>query len=175
MTRSSCWWWRLPIRNPIKKEPLFPVRQSDRQRLVRTTAKTRVWPFAATERFWRGSDGAKGMSLWSTAHGPPYFKYAQQNSNGYCVRPVVISMRSWQQRKASNLLSITYYAQPEIFSPALPKHHRDPGPQLQPWRLLVESILTKPPASKTSRPDWAACLSSGGEIHLANLLLGGFG
>ena len=30
------------------------------------------------------------------------------------------------------ILSIIYYTQPEVFNPALPKHHRDPGPQLQP-------------------------------------------
>lgn len=30
--------------------------------------------------------------LWSTAHKPPCFKHTQQNSNGYCVRPVSTSM-----------------------------------------------------------------------------------
>ena len=30
------------------------------------------------------------------------------------------------------ILPIIYYTQPEVFSPALPKHYRDPGPQLQP-------------------------------------------
>ena len=32
----------------------------------------------------------------------------------------------------------------------------------------MEPILTKLPANKTSRPDWAAFLLSGGEIHLTN-------
>ena len=36
----------------------------------------------------------RGEGLWSTAHKPPCFKHTQQNSNGYCVLPVVISMRS---------------------------------------------------------------------------------
>ena len=36
----------------------------------------------------------RGEGLWSTVHKPPYFKHTQQNSNGYCVQPVVISMRS---------------------------------------------------------------------------------
>lgn len=30
------------------------------------------------------------------------------------------------------ILSIIYYTQPEVFGPALPKHHRYPGLQLQP-------------------------------------------
>lgn len=34
----------------------------------------------------------RGVSLWSTTHKPPCFKHTQQNSNGYCVRPVSISM-----------------------------------------------------------------------------------
>ena len=34
----------------------------------------------------------RGVSSWSTVRRPPYFKYAQQNSNGYCVRPVSTSM-----------------------------------------------------------------------------------
>jgi len=39
----------------LKKEPLFPVRQADRQRHIRTTAETRTCSFAAAEGFWRGS------------------------------------------------------------------------------------------------------------------------
>ena len=33
-----------------EKEPLFPVRQADRQRHIRTTAETRTCSFAAIER-----------------------------------------------------------------------------------------------------------------------------
>jgi len=47
----------------LKKEPLFPVRQADRQRHIRTTAETRTCSFAAAEGFWRGSDGTKGGEL----------------------------------------------------------------------------------------------------------------
>ena len=35
----------------------------------------------------------RGGRSWSTVRRPPYFKYAQQNSNGYCVRLAEISMR----------------------------------------------------------------------------------
>ena len=58
--------WRTTTSKPpatrLKKEPLFPVRQPVRQRHVRITAETRTCSFAATERFWRGSDGAKGWA-----------------------------------------------------------------------------------------------------------------
>ena len=68
----------------------------------------------------------QGVSLWSTAHKPPCFNQTQQNSNGYYVRLVATSMRSWRQRKASKTLHITYYNQQGIFNHVLLKHYQYP-------------------------------------------------
>ena len=89
----------------------------------------------------------RGERSWSTVRRPLSFKHTQQNSNGYCVRLVATSMRSWRQRKASKTLPITYYVQPEIFSPALPKHHRYPSPNYNPddywWNQYSELNLNQ--------------------------------
>ena len=64
--------------------------------------------------------------LMDTVRRPLCFKHAQQNRNGYCVRLVATSMRSWRQRKASKTLHITYYNQQGIFNHVLLKHYQYP-------------------------------------------------
>ncbi len=62
------------------------------------TSEPLLKPEHALSQLQRVFDGVqmalRGESSWSTVRRPLCFKHTQQNSNGYCVRPIVISMRS---------------------------------------------------------------------------------